>query len=62
MVCDPGESDVDIGIPAVMLPQDAGTSLIEFLRNSSTGRLIIFHFLLVHLWGGIGGGGGWREI
>ncbi|XP_049373912.1 signal peptide peptidase-like 4 isoform X1 [Solanum verrucosum] len=36
MVCDPGESDVDIGIPAVMLPQDAGTSLIEFLRNSST--------------------------
>ncbi|CAN4099511.1 unnamed protein product [Withania somnifera] len=35
MVCDPGESDVDISIPAVMLPQDAGTSLIEFLRNSS---------------------------
>ncbi|KAM3287471.1 signal peptide peptidase-like 4 isoform X1 [Capsicum chacoense] len=35
MVCDPGESDVDIGIPAVMLPQDAGTSLIAFLRNSS---------------------------
>ncbi|XP_009592078.1 signal peptide peptidase-like 4 isoform X1 [Nicotiana tomentosiformis] len=35
MVCEPDEPDVDIGIPAVMLPQDAGTSLIEFLRNSS---------------------------
>lgn len=62
MVCDPGESDVDIGIPAVMLPLDAGTSLIEFLRNSSAGMLIIFPFLLVHLGGGIGGGGVWRGM
>ncbi|XP_059301625.1 signal peptide peptidase-like 4 isoform X1 [Lycium ferocissimum] len=35
MVCDPDESDVHISIPAVMLPQDAGASLIQFLVNSS---------------------------
>ncbi|XP_023730822.1 signal peptide peptidase-like 2 isoform X2 [Lactuca sativa] len=33
MVCEADETDVDIGIPAVMLPQDAGASLKESLEN-----------------------------
>ncbi|KAL3349077.1 hypothetical protein AABB24_022286 [Solanum stoloniferum] len=36
MVCEPHEPDLDIGIPAIMLPQHAGTSLIKFLGNSSS--------------------------
>ncbi|KAL3381373.1 hypothetical protein AABB24_001466 [Solanum stoloniferum] len=36
MVCEPHEHDLDIGIPAIMLPQHAGTSLIKFLGNSSS--------------------------
>ncbi|KAK2992637.1 hypothetical protein RJ640_023947 [Escallonia rubra] len=35
MVCEANETDIDIDIPAVMLPQDAGTSLEETLRNNS---------------------------
>ncbi|KAG5565833.1 hypothetical protein RHGRI_001670 [Rhododendron griersonianum] len=35
MVCEANETDVDIGIPAVMLPQDAGISLEESLNNKS---------------------------
>lgn len=38
MVCEPHEPDLDIGIPAIMLPQHAGTSLIRFLGNSSSGE------------------------
>ncbi|KAG5626709.1 hypothetical protein H5410_011927 [Solanum commersonii] len=38
MVCEPHEPDLDIGIPAIMLPQHAGTSLIKFLGNSSSGE------------------------
>ncbi|XP_076950336.1 signal peptide peptidase-like 4 [Bidens hawaiensis] len=33
MVCEPDETDVQIGIPAVMLPQDAGTSLETDVQN-----------------------------
>ncbi|XP_054784228.1 signal peptide peptidase-like 4 [Prosopis cineraria] len=36
MVCDENETDVDIRIPAVMLPQDAGTNLEKHLENNST--------------------------
>uniref|UniRef100_A0A5B7A5J4 Putative signal peptide peptidase-like 2 n=1 Tax=Davidia involucrata TaxID=16924 RepID=A0A5B7A5J4_DAVIN len=36
MVCEPDETDLDIHIPAVMLPQDAGTSLEKLLMNSSS--------------------------
>ncbi|KAG2677237.1 hypothetical protein I3843_12G091900 [Carya illinoinensis] len=36
MVCEPDETDLDIHIPAVLLPQDAGTSLEKMLMNSST--------------------------
>ncbi|XP_040986167.1 signal peptide peptidase-like 2 [Juglans microcarpa x Juglans regia] len=35
MVCEPDETDLDIHIPAVMLPQDAGASLEKMLMNSS---------------------------
>lgn len=39
MVCEPDETDLDIKIPAVMLPQDAGASLEKMLmNNSSTGK------------------------
>lgn len=33
MVCEEDESDVDIGIPTVMLPQDAGEAMIGSLQN-----------------------------
>ncbi|KAF3448578.1 hypothetical protein FNV43_RR09291 [Rhamnella rubrinervis] len=36
MVCEPDETDLDIHIPAVMLPQDAGASLQKMLINSSS--------------------------
>ncbi|OAY56509.2 signal peptide peptidase-like 2 [Manihot esculenta] len=36
MVCEPDETDLDIKIPAVMLPQDAGASLEKMLLNSSS--------------------------
>ncbi|KAK8477325.1 hypothetical protein V6N13_046282 [Hibiscus sabdariffa] len=36
MVCDPGETDLDIHIPAVMLPQDAGISLEKMLTSNSS--------------------------
>jgi hypothetical protein len=37
MVCEVNETDVKIGIAAVMLPQDAGASLEKYLTSSSTG-------------------------
>ncbi|XP_043812693.1 signal peptide peptidase-like 4 isoform X2 [Manihot esculenta] len=36
MVCEANETDVNIGIPAIMLPQDAGASLENFIKTSST--------------------------
>ena len=41
MVCDPDETDLDIHIPAVMLPQDAGTSLEKMLISNSSGMLYV---------------------
>lgn len=41
MVCDPDETDLDIHIPAVMLPQDAGTSLEKMLTSNSSGKLFL---------------------
>jgi len=37
MVCEVNETDVKIGIAAVMLPQDAGASLEKYLTSRSTG-------------------------
>ncbi|KAL0331275.1 UNVERIFIED_CONTAM: Signal peptide peptidase-like 2 [Sesamum angustifolium] len=36
MVCEPDETDLDIHIPAVMLPQDAGATLDKMLSNGSS--------------------------
>ncbi|KAE8657317.1 Signal peptide peptidase-like 4 [Hibiscus syriacus] len=36
MVCEPDETDLDIHIPAVMLPQDAGASLEKMLTSNSS--------------------------
>lgn len=41
MVCDPDETDLNIHIPAVMLPQDAGTSLEKMLISNSSGKLYL---------------------
>ncbi|KAA8520640.1 hypothetical protein F0562_014896 [Nyssa sinensis] len=35
MVCEANETDLEIGIPAVMLPQDAGASLEQSIKNKS---------------------------
>ncbi|VFR03303.1 unnamed protein product [Cuscuta campestris] len=35
MVCQGNETDLVIGIPAIMLPQDAGKSLIDNIMNKS---------------------------
>lgn len=39
MVCEPDETDLDIHIPAVMLPQDAGVTLEKMLSNGSSGEV-----------------------
>ncbi|KAL4392991.1 hypothetical protein AHAS_Ahas02G0007300 [Arachis hypogaea] len=36
MVCEENETDVDIGIPAVMLPQYAGLNIEKHIKNNST--------------------------
>lgn len=41
MVCEPDETDLDIQIPTVLLPQDAGASLERMLSNSSSGKYSI---------------------
>lgn len=38
MVCEPDEPDVSIGIPVVMLPQDAGESLKQNLQKNLNGK------------------------
>ncbi|KAH9787851.1 Signal peptide peptidase-like 4 [Citrus sinensis] len=35
MVCESNETDVDIRIPAIMLPQDAGANLEKLIKNNS---------------------------
>lgn len=39
MVCEPDETALDIHIPAVMLPQDAGATLEKMLMTNSLGML-----------------------
>lgn len=40
MVCEPNETDVSIGIPSVMLPQDAGETFEKYMKNNSVGKYI----------------------
>ncbi|KAG6437708.1 hypothetical protein SASPL_102634 [Salvia splendens] len=54
MVCEANETDVRVGIPVVMLPQDAGQSLKESMTNSSHVMFLILpvcHFLALLLMG-----------
>lgn len=37
MVCEANETDVEIGISAVMLPQDAGASLEKLINTNTNG-------------------------
>lgn len=46
MVCEDDEPDVEIGIPAVMLPDKIGEILENVLTNNSEGMLL---FLCSHL-------------
>lgn len=39
MVCEPNETDVEILIPAIMLPQDAGANLEKHIKSNSVGML-----------------------
>lgn len=41
MVCEENETDVTIGIPAVMLPHDAGDSLEKDLKDNMSGMSLI---------------------
>lgn len=45
MVCDPDETDLDIHISAVMLPQDAGSMLEKMSSNGSSGDYFIKQLL-----------------
>ena len=45
MVCEENETDVTIGIPAVMLPQDAGDSIERNLKNHISGVYLISSIL-----------------
>ena len=44
MVCEANETDVEIGIPSVMLPQSAGMSLEESLLSNSSGKAYLAWF------------------
>lgn len=46
MVCEPDETDLDIKIPAVMLPQHAGATLDKLLTNGSSGNILCWENLL----------------
>ncbi|KAK6137475.1 hypothetical protein DH2020_028780 [Rehmannia glutinosa] len=41
MVCEPGDTDLDIHIPAIMIPQDAGFTLEKMLSNGSSVSTIL---------------------
>lgn len=45
MVCETNETNLDIGIPAVLLPKDAGSSL-ENSVSSGEGKLFVFSSML----------------
>lgn len=47
MVCEPDETALDIHIPAVMLPQDAGTTLENMLMSNSVGKL--YYTLMIYI-------------
>lgn len=40
MVCEKNETDLDIHIPAVLLPKDAGSALHTLLTTGNAGKLL----------------------
>ena len=52
MVCEPDETDLDIHIPAVMIPQDAGVSLEKMLMKNSSGKgfVVIDECITIKIW------------
>lgn len=40
MVCEKNETDLDINIPAVLLPKDAGSALHTLLTDGNAGKLL----------------------
>ena len=40
MVCEKNETDLDIHIPAVLLPKDAGSALHTLLTSGNAGKLL----------------------
>ena len=52
MVCEKGENVLDINIPVVMLPIDAGRSLEETVHSNSIGipLLVCFQFYFTRDW------------
>ena len=49
MVCE-SDADVDIKIPAVMLPQDAGSNLEKYINNNTRGMTFFLpHFFYVNV-------------
>lgn len=42
MVCEKNETDLDINIPAVLLPKDAGSALHTLLTNGNTGKMLTY--------------------
>lgn len=47
MVCEENETDIDIGIPAVMLPQDVGTNMEKHIKNNSIGMIYFYCIYLL---------------
>lgn len=45
MVCDPNETDLNISISAVMLPQDAGANLESSVKSGASGESSIWCML-----------------
>jgi hypothetical protein len=51
MVCDSNETDLDINIPAVLLPKEAGAALERHLTQGQ-GRHFVFYLpFLLSMWG-----------
>lgn len=53
MVCEPDETDLDIHMPTVMLPQDAGLKLERMLSNCSSSKPFCV-IIMVTKWGWAG--------
>ena len=43
MVCEKNETDLDINIPAVLLPKDPGSALHTLLTDGNAGKMLTHH-------------------